>query len=309
MQALLDVIIPVFLVLGAGYLSVWSGLFSESATDALMTFSQNFAIPCLLFTALSSLDLEASFNLPLLFSFYLGAVLGFLAGLMGARFLFGRAWTDAVAIGFCCLFSNSLLLGLPITERAYGPDALAGNYAIIALHSPFCYFLGITTMELVRNSGRSFTASMTQILTAMFKNMLILGIALGLLVNVLDVTPPRVFQDGIDLLTRAALPSALFALGGVLVRYRPEGDLKVIVMVCLISLVLHPLISWGTATALNLDNSAFRSLILTAAMAPGVSTYLFANMYGSAKRVAATSVLAATAASIGTALLWLLFLP
>ena len=115
MQALLDVIIPVFLVLGAGYLAVWTGLFSESATDALMIFSQNFAIPCVLFKALSSLDLEASFNLPLLFSFYLGATTGFVAGLMGARVLFGRPWTDAIAIGFCCLFSNSLLLGLPLS--------------------------------------------------------------------------------------------------------------------------------------------------------------------------------------------------
>ena len=36
---------------------------------------------------------------------------------------------------------------------------------------------------------------------------------------------------------------------------------------------------------------AFRSVVLTATMAPGVNTYIFANMYGVAKRVAATSVL------------------
>lgn len=309
MQALLDVIIPVFLVIGAGYAAVWTGLFSDSGSDALMTFSQNFAIPCLLFTAIASLDLDASFNLPLLFSFYFGALSGFLAGLMGARFLFKRPWTDAVAIGFCCLFSNSLLLGLPITERAYGTQALAGNYAIIALHAPSCYLLGITTMELVKNGGGSIATSMKRVIPAMFKNALILGISLGLIVNLADVTVPSVLQDGINLLTRAALPAALFALGGVLVRYKPEGDLKVIIMVCAISLIVHPFMSWSAATAFQLDDDAFRSVILTAAMAPGVSTYLFANMYGCAKRVAATSVLLATASSIFTVLVWLLILP
>ena len=43
-------------------------------------------------------------------------------------------------------------------------------------------------------------------------------------------------------------------------------------------------------------------------MAPGVNAYIFANMYGRAKRVAASSVLVATAASILTAWMWLMVL-
>ena len=39
-------------------------------------------------------------------------------------------------------------------------DALVGNYAIIALHAPFCYLLGITTMELVKGGGQSLGATM-----------------------------------------------------------------------------------------------------------------------------------------------------
>lgn len=309
MQALLDVILPVFLVIGAGYLAVWKGLFSDAGTDALMKFTQNFAIPCLLFKALASIDLGAGFNLPLLLSFYIGATSGFLLGLFGARLIFGRPWIDAVAIGFCCLFSNSVLLGLPITERAYGAGALVGNYAIIALHAPFCYLLGITTMELVKNGGQGLATTARRVARAIFQNALILGIGLGLLVNITDLPMPGVLTDAIDLLSRAALPAALFGLGGVLVRYKPEGDLKVILMVCGISLVIHPLISMSAATALSLDQDAFRSVVLTATMAPGVNTYIFANMYGVAKRVAATSVLMATALSVLTVWLWLLIIP
>ena len=43
--------------------------------------------------------------------------------------------------------------------------------------------------------------------------------------------------------------------------------------------------------------------------APGVNTYIFANMYGVGKRTAATSLLAATALSILTIWIWLMILP
>jgi predicted permease len=40
-------------------------------------------------------------------------------------------------------------------------------------------------------------------------------------------------------------------------------------------------------------------------MAPGINAYIFANMYGVARRVAASAVLLSTAATILTAWLWL----
>jgi predicted permease len=44
-------------------------------------------------------------------------------------------------------------------------------------------------------------------------------------------------------------------------------------------------------------------------MAAGINAYIFANMYGRAKRVAASSVLVATALSVVTAWVWLSILP
>ena len=65
--------LPVFLVLGAGYLAVWRGLFTDSGVDGLMVFTQKFAIPCLLFSAISGLDLGQSFDWRLLLSYYAGS--------------------------------------------------------------------------------------------------------------------------------------------------------------------------------------------------------------------------------------------
>jgi malonate transporter and related proteins len=148
MSALTSVILPVFLVIGFGYLAVWQRYLSDDAIDGLMKFAQGFAVPCLLYRGIVNLDLSANLNMGLLVSFYGGALAGFFIGLAGARWLFARSWEDAVAIGFCGLFSNSLLLGLPITERAYGQGALEANYAIIAFHAPFCYAVGITAMVI-----------------------------------------------------------------------------------------------------------------------------------------------------------------
>jgi predicted permease len=309
MAALLEVVLPVFLVIGFGYVTVWKGMMSPGAVDALMKFVQNFAFPCLLFRAIAYLDLGEGFDPALLFSFYTGALAGFVVGLFGARLLFGRPWEDCIAIGFIGLFSNSLMLGLPITERAYGPDALTANYAIIALHAPFCYGVGITVMEVLRGRGVAGVAVLGRVLRSMFRNALVIGILLGVAVNLAGIPVPVVLDEAVALMARAGLPVALFGLGGVLVQYRPEGDLRIIAFISAVSLFLHPAIVWMLGDLTNLTQTQFRSAIVTAAMAPGVNAYIFANIYGVAKRVAASSVLIATATSVLTAWFWLTILP
>ncbi len=106
MQTLITVILPVFLVIGFGYVAAWRGVFSQSNVDGLMRFATNFAVPVLLFRAISRLDLSADFDFVLLGSFYTGSFLCFCAGLFGARFLFKQGWENSVAIGFICLFAN-----------------------------------------------------------------------------------------------------------------------------------------------------------------------------------------------------------
>ena len=309
MSALLDVIIPVFLIIGFGYCTVWFKLFSTDTIDGLMKFTQNFAIPVLLFDAIAKVDLVNVFDFNLFFSFYVGATAGFLIGFLGSRYIFQRSLEDSVVIGFCCLFSNTVMLGLPITERAYGEEALRHNYAIVSVHAPFCYFLGITVMELVKSTEKSISKKTLVIFKAMFSNALVVGIVLGFLVNILGIDLAKTIQASIDMITAVALPAALFGMGGVLYQYRPEGDIGPITMVCLVSLLIHPIIVWITGLSSGLTDMQMRSAVITAAMAPGINTYVFANIYGRAKRVASTGVLLSTAFSIGTVWVWLSLLP
>jgi len=312
MQALLDVILPVFLVIGLGYGAARSGKLSESAVDGVMIFAQNFAIPILLFRAISQIDLSADFSAPLFGSFYLGAFSGFALAFAAGKYLFNRPLEDCIAFGFTGMFSNSVLLGLAITERAYGTEALKANYAIISIHAPLFYAIGIIFMETARSSGKGTNLGQLarQIFTAIFSNAIVIGICLGFVVNLTKITLPETLNAGVDMMARAALPAALFGLGGVLVRYKPEGDMKAIATLTAVSLIAHPAITYGLGKwVFALDQDQFRSAVLTAAMAPGVNTYLFANMYGAANRVAASTVLFATAISILSVWVWLAILP
>jgi hypothetical protein len=166
-------------------------------------------------------------------------------------------------------------------------------------------------MEVVRAQGRGLSAGAFggQVLRAMFSNALILGIAAGFAVNLFAIPLPGPLTDAIDLMVRAAIPAALFGLGGVLYRYRPEGDLRQIGFVMAVALLLHPAIAWSIGTASALPADALRSAVVTAAMPSGVNAYIFANMYGVARRVAASAVLMGTAASLLTAWFWLAVLP
>jgi len=311
MNALLDVILPVFLILGAGYVAAWRKIVDAAAIDGVMKFAQNFAVPALLFRSMSKLDLAQSFDLGLLLSFYVGALTAGALGYFGARYFFARPPADALAIAFVATFSNTLLLGLPITERAYGAEALAGNYAIIAIHSPLLYAIGISLMEIIRSKGQGLAklALTRRVVKSILSQPMVIGILAGFAVNLSGLPLPGVVASAVDMMVRAAIPAALFGLGGVLLRYRPEGDMKTIAFVSLLTLIIHPMITFGLGHFFKLDVDQMRSAVVTAAMAPGVNAFLFANMYGVAKRVAASTVLLTTAGTIVTAWAWLHILP
>lgn len=315
MEALITVILPVFLVIGYGYIASWRGLIAEPTVDAITKFAQNFAVPVLLFRAIARLDLGTNYEPALLGSFYTGAFAGFAFAAGIARFVFRRSGSDCVAIGFAGMFSNSLLLGIPITQRAYGSEALAGNYSIISVHSPLLYTFGITVMEFTRARGGSASTLTVagRALAGVFRTPLVLGILAGLIANLgMRATGhdlPEPVWAAVTMVAGAALPTALFGLGGVLYRYKPEGDLKLVAAVCFASLVLHPGLSYLLGRSFGLGQDGLRSAVLTAAMAPGVNAYIFANIYGAAKRVAASAVLMGTAGSILSIWIWLMILP
>ncbi len=309
LSALLVIVLPVFLLVGLGYGSVKLRLFPDAGVDALIGFATTIAVPALLFRSIYALDLGANVRIEHLTAFYGAAVVSFAGASLAGRFLWRRRPGEAVALGFSALFSNSVLLGLPIFERAYGAGAMEPVFALIAFHAAFCYLIGIVTMELVRQDGTGIAAALARSAKAMFRNALTLGIGLGFLFNLGGVPVPGPVAEVLDMLAMAALPVALFGLGGVLTRYRLASVGTEPLMIAVFSLAVHPALAFLLAAhVFALPEPFVRAAVVIAAMPPGVNGYLFAALYGRAVGRAASTVLISTVLSLVTITLWLGFL-
>jgi len=300
-----NIVGPVFLVIGAGWGMVRLRWFADNIVDGLMKFAIQFAVPCLLFQATSTLDLAVAYDWSLMSAFYFAAAVSFFAASFITWKFFKRAPGEAVAIGFGALFSNSVLLGLPISERAWGADLMGPVYAIVSIHAPFCYLLGITSMELLRSDGRSMAATTVVVVKAMFRNSLMLGIGLGFLVNIAQVQLPVMLLSAVDIVSSAALPAALFGLGGVLTRYQMSHTLGEVSTVAGFSLLVHPGLTYAFCHLFEVPDSISRMAVLVAAMAPGINSYLFASMYQRGQGIAASAVLLGTLLSIASVSAWI----
>lgn len=304
--ALLLIVLPVFLVVGCGYAMVRLKAFPGDGVDMLVKFATGFAVPVLLFRAMYRLNLGEAFVWQHHASFYAAALISFFLGIVLARGLWKRRPGEAVAVGFCALFSNSVLLGLPIMERAYGLAAQEQMFALLTIHTPFCYFIGILSMEFSRRDGAPIWVTLRKTVQAMFRNALTIGLGLGLLCNLAGVVLPGPVLVAVDMISEAALPVALFGLGGVLTRYALKAELGEAAMVSTLSVMLHPALAYLlSAHVFGLGTEYVRAAVVMAAMPTGLNGYVFAALYQRAERTCASTVLIATVLSIFTIPIWL----
>ena len=310
-QTIATIIIPVFIIIALGYLTTLVKILKISEIQILTKFAQNIALPCLLFVNIYQLDLVSVFSLNLLLTFYISAGISFIIGILGGYYFFLKSLTNSIPIGFCCLFSNSLLLGLPITELAFGTEALKANFIIVAFHAPFCYLLGISAMEISINGNQNLLTAYKKILKSILSNALTVGIILGFLFNVSHLPMPYFLIDALNLLSTAGIPIALFALGGVLTQYKEKviNSLPYSIMIAVISLFIQPLLTiYFGRNIFIITEEELRSAIITAAMAPGVNAFIFSNMYQRSIEIAASSVILCTAISIFSSAAWITYI-
>ncbi len=124
MLAIFNVVVPVFALMALGYSAVRFRLFPTDGVRGLVLFVNNFATPCLLFQAMATSDFSSTFNWGVIIPFYVGAIAVFIIGSILAARLFKNRPGESVASGFAAMFTNTVLIGIPIMQRAYGQDAL-----------------------------------------------------------------------------------------------------------------------------------------------------------------------------------------
>jgi len=306
MFAILNIVIPVFAVVALGNLAVRFRVFPTEGVRGLVVFVNNFAAPCLLFDAMLRSDFGTAFNLGIIGPFYAGALFSLVAGTVIAIRIFGNKPGEAVSSGFAAMFSNTVLLGIPILQRAYGDAALPVVFSIIAFHAPVLITLGMVVMELVRRDAAPLHRALGSAALRILSNPLLWGVALGLLANANKLVLPEPALAFLAMMSAAVLPAALFGMGGALNEYRLADNWPQALAMATFQLVVHPAIAWVLMVpVLGVDPAIARYGVLLAAMPAGINVYVFATYYKRGVTVATNTVLISTVASIVTVSAWL----
>ncbi len=301
MSNVLDIVIPIFGIGVLGYVAARQGWFSANAAEGLARFVFDWAVPIMLLRVFATRALPDSFPWTLLVAFYVPAGLVYLLGMQVARRAFGRTFPEQVVTGFSCAFGNSVLVGLPLTLLTFGEAASVPFFILLSVHG-LTYFT-VTTMllEISRNRAGSVPALLLGTAKGLLRNPLILGLVAGLFMNRLHLTLPGPLDTIAGYMQQAVMPCALFSLGAALHSYGFAGRLRQALFVVVVKTVLFPAMVWSVAVyGLALPMSWAMMATLLAATPSGVNTYLFAQRYAAAPRLATTVVFLSHVCSVVT---------
>lgn len=304
MEIAISLVLPIFGIIGIGYLAARTGLMKESAIDGLDVYVFTFGIPSLLFRNLSHTELPSSLPWGLWISYY-GAMLAIWAvGSLIARFVMRRPAADSVILGFGGGQGNVVMLGIPIVLSGFGPEAGVPLFLLLAFHG----LILITTATLLLEMTRAQTGAPVgapRILLAGLKasatNPIIIGLGAGLLWGQTGVALPGVIDKTFEMVSLSAIPCALFVLGGTLTRYHIRRSIAAASMAVSMKLIVHPaLVFVLTHYVFGLDKLWVAVATVLAGMPTGVYSSILANRYQAAPGAASSAVVMATGVSLAT---------
>ncbi|MGL1922480.1 MAG: AEC family transporter [Hyphomicrobiales bacterium] len=309
MYFIFSVIAPIFILIGMGYLAVKVKYFPQAGVAGLTGFVNNVAAPILLFRAVLGLDFSTAFHIKLVAPYFLVALLVFSIGIAVARVVFKQRPGHAVAIGFSGFFSNGLLIGLPVIQRAYGDEGLLLLFTILGIHAPILFTAGMITMELSRKDGQPLGKTFVIAIRNVLKQPLVIGICLGFIARFAGLELPQILDETTKTITLAVLPCALFGIGGALVQYKLSTVWHLAGVMALIKLVLQPFILWLVLMPImGVEMEVARIFIVLAGIPTGINAFVFATYYDRAVNVATNVLLISTVGGFFSLSFWLWYL-
>lgn len=299
-----DVIAPVFVLVGVGYGALRFGLCSPAVLAGLSQFVFNVAVPALLFRSMAQRGVQATSGFPLLVAYYLPALAVFALGLGLSRLLTVHAKTRVV-VAMGGSYGNCALLGIPLVLEAFGPAAGAPFFLLLAVHGPLLMTVAAVAFEAAEGQAAGHTKTLQRAAAGLAQNPIVLALLAGSLASALSLSLPKTLDETLSLLGRAAVPCALFALGGSLTEHRSLARVGVSLSIVALKQVALPAAVWLACGWLGIASLERKVATLMAAMPTGVNVFLFADRYRADVAIASTSVLLSTAASV-PGLWWLL---
>ena len=263
---LIDVIVPVFFVIGIGYYLGKKN--PDINTDFITTFAGNVGTPGMIFYTITTTGVTLSvFTEYFIYAFII--IVGF--SLVGILFLL-LLKKDFISELPPLILPNTGNMGIPICLFAYGTAGLGVASAIASVIILLHFTLGVLLAK------KSFSFKI------LIKNMPIYGIIISVLFLYFEWDVPGYLENTTFLLTYATIFLVLMSLGIALSRLKVVSWTHASILGA-VRVILGPLIGFGLIKYLNLDGFAAGVLIIQSCMPSAVLTYLVGSMYSEKKVV------------------------
>ena len=263
---LIDVIVPVFFVIGIGYYLGKKN--PEINTDFITTFAGNVGTPAMIFYTITTTGVTLS-----VFTEYFIYALVIIGGfsLVGILFLL-LLKKDFISELPPLILPNTGNMGIPICLFAYGTAGLGVASAIASVIILLHFTLGVLLAK------KSFS------LEILIKNMPIYAIIVSVIFLYFEWDVPGYLENTTFLLTYATIFLVLMSLGIALSRLKVVSWTHASILGA-VRVILGPLIGFGLIKYLNLDGFAAGVLLIQSCMPSAVLTYLVGSMYSEKKVV------------------------
>lgn len=284
---------PLFVLVFVGYfLMRWSG-WPKSMSESLSRFVFSVALPAMLFRMMSDLSKLPPVDARLLIAFFGSCLIVFAIGRLIAWKFFALDGVAQSVFALGGVFSNNVLLGLPLAKVALGDAAVPSVALVLVFNALILWTLVTVSVEWARHGSFSlhgFAKTVRGVLT----NPIVAAILSGTLFG-LSGLPLPVFVDApLNMVGQAAAPLALIALGMGLAEYGVRDGWKISVAISAVKLIVQPLVVWGLARLLGLPPMETQVVVLLASIAVGANVYLMSRQFKTLEGPVAGSLVLST---------------
>ncbi|GAB2893157.1 AEC family transporter [Paraburkholderia jirisanensis] len=309
MLSTLEILLPVFALILAGFFSRRRNLLGPSAASELNRFVVWLALPALLFDTMAHSTWQQLDQPGFVATFSLACAGIFVLVLIG-RMLRGRHLADASIDAIAASYPNTGYIGFPLGMLAYGKASLTPTTIATIIVACVLFAVAIVLIEIGLQSERAPHKLGLKVLKALAKNPLIVSPILGALVASAHTALPQSVETFLKLLGGAASPCALVSLGLFLAEKRPAGNGRATsVVFTVVKLVAQPALAWWMAAhVFALPTLEVDMAVLLAALPTGTGPYMLAEFYEREAHVTSQTILFSTIASLVTLSVLLMFM-
>lgn len=298
----LSALLPVVLLIAIGFVAGRAKLVRGEAVRDLSNLVFLVLTQALLFRTMSGVHLER-LDLRATALYY-----GVSAAMFVVLLLVQGAGSRAAVLALAAIFSNTLMIGVPLVGLAYGEAGLVHLFTLISMHALVLLTFATVVLELLeaREAAQAGDGQPRHRLLTVglaMKNAVLhpvpLPIIAGLLYAQTGLGLHPVVERPLKLLGDAFGPVALVLVGVTLSQTAIGRPLRQALGISLLKTVLHPLLMAAAGWALGVRGLPLAVMVVAASLPIGANVFLFSQRYRKAEDV----VTAAVALSTGLALL------